>query len=122
MLTDYPTFSKDFDASSFNEESENPVIASDTEGGYVISRPRFTRTPRRTFSFKHVDLSEAERGILQDFWNGRRGGAGIFRWTHPVTGASINVRFSPEMKLNFNRTGYGMNHRWDTNEIVLVEV
>jgi len=121
-MTDYPTLSKDIDASSFSQESENLAVATETDGGYVITRSKFTRRPRRVFMFKHTDISEAERNTLQDFWDARKGGVGAFDWTHPVTLVVYNVRFSPEMKLKFSRSGYGTNHRWDSSDIELREV
>lgn len=121
-MASYPTLSKDFDASSFEEESENPVVASEMEGGYTITRARFTRSPRRKFTFKHVDISDADKTTLQTFWDDHKGGASAFNWTHPISGAVINVRFSPDMKLSFKRTGYGENHRWDSDTIELREV
>lgn len=122
-MADYPTLAIDFDASTFKEVSENPVIkGGDTEGGYTVTRPRFTRRPRRMFSFQHVDISEANRVTLQNFWDGHFGGSLAFNWTHPVTSVVYNVRFAPDMTLDFDRAGYGTNHRWNTNTIVLKEV
>ena len=121
-MADYPILSKDIDASSFEEESENPVVSTEAEGGYTITRPKFTRAPRRTFTFKHVDISNADKESLRQFWDDRKGGSGAFNWTHPISGLAINVRFSPEMKLKFERSGYGTNHRWDSSDIELREV
>jgi len=122
-MANFPILSKDFDASSFKERSENPVVASgDTEGGYVYTRPRHTRRPRKSFEFKFVDISEAERTDLTDFWDDRRGGSGAFNWTHPITATVYNVRFDPEMVLEFERSGYANNHRWDSSTIILKEV
>lgn len=122
-MANYPTLSIGYDASSFAHASENPAHGSDTEGGYQVTRPRFTRTPRKTFRFTHVDITEADRVTLETFWNVRKGSSESFTWTHPVTGASYTVRFALDMKtLEFTRTGYGTNHRWDSSEIILTEV
>jgi phage-related protein len=122
-VANYPTLSKDFDATSFEESSENTVIQpANTEGGYTLTRPKFTRRPRRTFMFKHVDLTETERVSLQNFWDTHKGGSLAFNWTHPVTATVYNVRFDPQMVMKFSRTGYGTNHRYDTDTITLKEV
>lgn len=122
-MADYPTLSRDFDSTSFQEESENTVIQpSNTEGGYTLTRPKHTRRPRRTFMFKHVDLTEAERVTLQNFWDTHKGGSLAFNWTHPVTLVVYNVRFDSQMRIRFSRTGYGTNHRYDTDTITLKEV
>tara|TARA_R100001086_G_scaffold249921_1_gene191836 strand:- start:1295 stop:1663 length:369 start_codon:yes stop_codon:yes gene_type:complete len=122
-MADFPILSKDFDATSFSEKSENPVVTGgETEGGYQYTRPRFTRRPRKTFTFAYSDISEAERLILQNFWDARLGGSGAFNWVHPVTGVTHNVRFGDQMELTFTRIGFGTNHRWDSSEIILKEV
>jgi phage-related protein len=122
-MADFPILSNDFDAASFTEASENPSVAGgDTEGGYEISRARHTRRPRRTWTFRFGDITEAERVILQNFWDARFGGAGAFNWTHPITAVVYNVRFEKQSTLEFSRTGYGTNHRWDTGTITLKEV
>lgn len=122
-MADFPTLSIGFDASSFSQDRENPVVSGgEMEGGYVITRPRHTRRPRYTFRFKFTDISEADRIELDQFWDDHKGGSLAFNWTHPTTETVYNVRFDEKMKLKFNRTGYGTNHRWDTDEIVLVEV
>lgn len=119
----YPNLSIDPDATSFNETSENVAIASgDTEGGYIYTRPRFTRRPRRTFTFVHKNISEAERITLQNFWDANYGGSNSFNWTHPITSVVYTVRFAPDMELTFDRIGFGTNHRWNTEAIVLKEV
>jgi phage-related protein len=121
-MVDYPSVR--WDASTFSEEQEDPAVKEgEMDGGYVVSRPRFTRTPRRMFSFKHVDISDADKQTLANFWAARRGSAGAFNWVHPISGVTINVRFSSDMgKMRFNRAGYGTNHRWDSEEIILKEV
>jgi phage-related protein len=121
-MSNYPTFTYEFDASSFRETAENPVIASEAEGGYTLTRPRFTRAPRRTFRFRHRNITDAEKQTLLTFWNDRKGGSGAFNWTHPIQGTVINVRFGPDMEMEFERIGFGTNHRWDSGEIILVEV
>ncbi|MCR9222928.1 MAG: hypothetical protein NXH70_02565 [Hyphomonas sp.] len=122
-MADFPILSKDPDGSSFKQNSENPVVVGgEMEGGYVYTRPRHTRRPRRTFEFKFVDISEIERVSLEDFWDNHFGGSVAFNWTHPITSVVYNVRFDPQMELEFPRSGYGTNHRWDTGIITLKEV
>lgn len=108
---------------TFAESSEDPAIAaSKMEGGYVISRPRFTRRPRRTFSFMYTDMNDTDKGTLYAFWNSMFGSSNAFSWTHPSSGEVINARFDPATKLKFSRMGYGPVNRWQTDTIVLAEV
>lgn len=119
----FPTLSKHFDASSFEEEFENPNYGgSDMEGGYSYSRPRFTRKPRRMFGLMFKDITQTDKTALETFWNTHMGGSLAFTFVHPVTAENINCRFSKEMKLKFKRVGYGTNHRYDTEKIELQEV
>jgi hypothetical protein len=64
----YPTTITFLDAASFVASTEDPSIPpSDMAGGYSISRPRFTRTPRRSWSFKYVDMSDASKATFEAF-------------------------------------------------------
>lgn len=124
-MADFPTLSKKPDGESYKEETDNPSIDPEgTDGGYFITRPRYTRTPPTTFRFRFRDISLADKGILDTFWKTTVKGSSVgFNWTNPVTGTVHNVRFGKEMKkIEFERTGYGTNHRFDTGEIILTEV
>jgi len=122
-MANFPTLSKDFDATDFIEEIENPNYdAPEMEGGYVYSRPRFTRKPRRKFTIKFIDISQTDKEALETFWNNQKGGSLAFNFTHPVTGETINCRFASKATIEFKRTGYGTNHRYDTGNIELNEV
>jgi phage-related protein len=122
-MADFPTLSKQLDASAFKMSYENPSTKEgETDGGYVITRARHTRRPRRIFTIRFVDITETDRLALEAFWDARRGGSEAFNWTNPVTSDVFNVRFDSQNSIEFNRVGYGTNHRYDTNEIVLKEV
>lgn len=122
-MADFPTLSKGFDATAFKMSYENPAVQEgETEGGYVITRARHTRRPRRYFTIRFLDITEADRLLLEDFWDDHRGGSVGFNWTNPITAAVFNVRFDSGASLEFSRTGYGTNHRYDTSEITLKEI
>lgn len=122
-MADFPTLSKGFDATAFKISYENPAVPEgETEGGYVITRARHTRRPRRFFTIRYLDITEADRLALEAFWDARRGGSEAFNWTNPVTSETFNVRFDSQAALEFNRVGYGTNHRYDTTEIQLKEI
>ncbi len=122
-MSNFPTLSIGLDASTFQETSENTAVSGgDTEGGYVYTRARHTRRPRRSFMFSFTDISDNDKSTLQTFWDDRQGGSGAFNWTHPVSSTVYNVRFDIEMELEFERAGYGNNHRWNSSTITLKEV
>lgn len=97
------------------EEWEDNTLRSDFEGGYQITRPRFTRT-RRKFSIKYHFLSDGDKTALETFLITVKGGADAFNWTHPMTNVVYTVRF--EKPPQFSYVNYNI---WRT-EFVLMEV
>lgn len=122
MPTTYPDFplANRQDARKFNEESEDVAVREKMEGGYVFTRPKFTRAARRTFRTGFTDLTNAEKEELDAFWYAMKGGTKIFAWKHPITGVSYNVRF--QKSFTFRYTGVGSYYRWDVDEIALEQV
>lgn len=118
----FPTNIRYLDAASFSEEFEDVSIKpAEMEGGYVISRPHFTRPPRRTFSWKYTGMLDADKLALQNFWKLVKGRSNAFTWTHPTTGEVITCRFG-EMTMKFSRIGFGPTNVWESDTIVIVEV
>lgn len=111
--TNFPTLSASAipDSSAFQVSYEDPAMRLDMEGGYVISRARHTRTPRRTWKVTYKMLSNADRALLETLWDTVRGGSATFNWTNPQNSTSYEVRFKEQ--LSFNYTGRGTNQRWD---------
>lgn len=122
-MTDFPVVHY-LDAATFSETQEDPAIqAAKMEGGYVLSRPRFTRRPRRMFSFNFDYMSDADKLTLQTFWNTVYGSSNMFNWTHPGTGEVINVRFDSGMQnIKYDRIGFGPTSYWKTGIVTLTEV
>lgn len=119
----FPTLSIQPDASTFKVSIPNPAKEPEsTDGGYMFTRPKFTRRPAKTFSFKFVDIGQQDRNALTNFWETTKGSSVAFNWRDPTSGTLHNVRFGKGMTLEFVRTGVGTNHRYDTNEITLTEV
>lgn len=108
------------DSKHFSIEREDPSMSNDMEGGYVISRARFTRPPRRKFTTGFTDLSQAEYDQLDQFFAGVKGGSEMFEWTIPTTGEVCTVRFKGTLKGEY--AGMGGNHRYNVSEINLEEV
>jgi len=123
-MANYPVLSLQLDAISLKQESLNTALpAKNTDGGYTITRAKNTRRPRRLFSFKHKNISPADKTLLEDHWNAMMGSSQAFNWTNPDTSEIINVRFDSGMdKITFERQGYGSNSRWNTGTITLKEV
>jgi hypothetical protein len=119
----FPTLSKHPDAESFKISVPNPSKdGQDTDGGYFITRPKYTRRPPRSFKFQYKDIGQADRVTLEAFWDQVKGSSVAFNWTDPTTNVLHNVRFGKGTTLEISRYGMGLNHRYDTNEITLTEV
>jgi phage-related protein len=119
-MTDFPsTLAGKQDSAKFGFEQENVGIRSEMEGGYVLTRPRHTRTPRRTWKTGFTNLSDAEKTTLETFIN-QQGTYKAFNYTLPVSGTIVNVRFKDMPKFEYH--GMGTNLRWDVNDIMLEEV
>jgi hypothetical protein len=101
------------DAKKFGLEYEDPAIKADTEGGYVYSRARFTRAPRRTWSSGYTYIADVSRLQLEAFWTTVMGGSVIFQWRNPADGSDYLVRFAEPIKLSY--VGAGTNKRWDVS-------
>jgi len=98
--------------------AHDPAIRSQSEGGYVTSRARFTRIARKwTVSYRW--MSQANMNTLKAFEDARAGGADSFTWTNPEDSTTYTVRFLglvryvPEDNSNF---------LWWAVEFVLEEV
>lgn len=76
-------------------EPIDDTITSKSEGGYSQTRPRNTRA-RRKFSIKQT-MTLSEWNTIESF-DVVVGGWSIFSWTHPITGAILQVRFTSRPK------------------------
>lgn len=97
----------------------DPALKKEVEGGYTVSRPKYTRTPRQTFKTGFTDITDAERQALVTFWNSKRGTSMTFTWEDPVTAVIYTVRFAGPM--TFRRSSIGPRHHWDVPDVTLVE-
>jgi len=108
------------DSKYFEVSQEDPAIRTSTDGGYQLTRPRYTRRPRRVFKTGFTQISEADRALLETFWNTQLGGSKSFTWTIPTTLEEVTVRFEEEM--DFKYKGVGGTHYFDVTSIKLREV
>jgi hypothetical protein len=99
------------DSKQFGIQLEDPAMRTEMEGGYVITRPKHTRAPRRTWPIAYQMLTDADRTTLGNFWNTTKGGSLTFDWTNPADGAIYTVRFKDP--LQFKYVGIGSSKRWD---------
>lgn len=102
------------------QSSDDPAMRNTTDGGYTITRARYTRAPRKTYTTGFTDLTETELAALEAFYDAQFGGSNSFTWEDPVTNVVHTVRFNAAIKGIY--TGRGGTHRFDVPEIQLKEV
>lgn len=118
-MANFPTLGNKEDSAKYGIEFENTGMRSEMEGGYVLTRPRHTRRPRRTWKTGFTDISDTEKQTIEDFYN-TYGTHTAFNYTTPVGGETVNVRFKDVPK--FEWAGWPQNPRWNINDIMLEEV
>lgn len=103
----------------------DPAIELESEGGWKITRARFTKRPPRVFTLAFTDLSTADKDVLVQLYNDTRGSSEIITgWVDPTDAqqAPISVRFKQGTIPEYTYKGKGGNHRWDVSSVVLEEV
>ena len=121
-MADFPTINLAGleDSKHFNEEQADPVQRKEVDGGYVMTRPRFTRLPRKTWTTGFTDLTDAEKNEFTAFWDSKRGGSDSFTYENPTDNVTYTVRFAGAPKIKY--TGMGPLRRWDITNIRLEQV
>ena len=115
---DYPTLTKN-PSPPIKESTEDPVIKSDFEAGYVHTRLRYTRQ-RHQFDIIYENISNADKVTLDTFCDTVHGSVTSFNWVHPITNVTYVVRF--DKRPQFESGQYdGTGYVWNT-EFTLVEV
>ena len=102
---------KSLDAAKFETSAADPGMRQETDGGYVITRARYTRKPRKSWKCALTNITGADKIVMDDFWDTTRGTARAFSWVCPTDMLTYNVRF----KASFSMThrGAGATQFWD---------
>jgi hypothetical protein len=105
------------DASKFNWKPEDPAMKTTMEGGYVVSRPKHTRKPRKTFKSGFTHIRDVDRATLLKFYEDVHGGSLIFDYTDPTSPLNARVvykvRFVGDFAWKFAGIGAAHLNRWD---------
>ena len=121
-MADFPpgTMTAKEDSKYRSDKQADPSMRKETDGGYVVTRARYTRAPRKTFTTGFTGISQADKAAFMAFWDSKKGGADYFTWKDPVTNTVYTVRFAgtPEFKYE----GFGSTFLWDITGIQLEQV
>lgn len=102
---------KTSDSSKFEMSRADPGMRHEMEGGYVVTRARYTRAPPKMFKLGFTHITEEDRGVLDAFWVETRGTSRAFAWKCPTDQITYNVRFKGDM--SFSYVGAGGSHFWN---------
>jgi hypothetical protein len=92
-MADFPSLSTKPAQSEFREESAyDPTLRSKSEGGYLKTRPRYTRMPRK-WRLVYPWMSGTDKDTLWAFEVARKVGGESFNWTNPQDSQVYVVRF-----------------------------
>lgn len=107
-MAEYPSLPIPFPVA--NTPPDYGVIRTEMEQGYVQTRARLTKAPRK-WRFSHVMLTSSEKSTWLAFWDSKKGGSASFSFTDPISGGDVSVRFAmkePEVLL-------AIPGRWNIN-------
>lgn len=107
------------DSEQFGFEQEDTGMRTEMEGGYVLTRPRHLRNPRRTWKTGFTNLSDTDKATFESFYN-TNGTFQSFTYSLPVSGTNVTVRFKSPPKYDYK--GFGATLRWNVTDIFLEEV
>ena len=108
------------DSKHFTEKQADPAMKQEVDGGYTITRPRYTRTPRKTWTTGFTDLTTTQKDSFVSFWNTYKGGSNSFTYLNPADAQTYTVRFMGQPNIKY--TGMASLRRWDITGITLEQV
>jgi len=89
--------------------AHDPAIRSESDGGYVISRARFTRIVQNWPNIRYEWLSLANKNTLRTFETDTAvGGSASFDWTHPLSSTVYDVRFMGRIRYTTHQHTNGL--------------
>ncbi len=97
--------------------ASDPVIRSPQEAGYIQTRPRFTRVPKKWHISYPGTMTETDRTLMEAWEASVQYGAGSDSWTHPKTGTVYTVRLGAPIKYKFGISDEYWSFEFDLEEV-----
>jgi len=121
-MADFPTVALAGleDSKHFGVSQADPSKKTEIEGGYTVSRPRYTRLPRKTWMTGFSDLTTTEKNSFTTFWDTQMGGSASFTYLNPADAQTYTVRFMGQPKIKY--VGMAALRRWEITGITLEQV
>lgn len=118
-MAEFPPTTLKEDSKYHEVTYEDSVIRQSTEGGYQITRPRYTKAPSRVFKTGFTRISDQQKTDLENFYATKNYGASTFTYDIPTSGTTITVKFQGPLK--FKYVGIRNLKLWDVSDIMLRE-
>lgn len=100
------------DASQFELTFEKLTEEFKTDGGYKYTRSKYTRKPHKRLKIGFTAVPEADKILIEDFYNAHFGGHSVFSYRSYEPGRPLYlVRFSGP--IGFRYSGIGVSPIWD---------
>lgn len=113
----FPTLTVTPSIEGWGEElAQDPTIRTQLDAGYILTRARFTRIPKK-WKVKYGLITQTDKATLETFQNTVKGGAGIFSWTSPVGLTTYSVRFAGPIVFTMRESS-----NWWDSEFTLEQV
>lgn len=104
---------KSQDSKFYEVSLEDTSMVTKMDGGYVVSRAKHTRKPRRSFKTGFTAILNQDRVTLTTFYESVKGGSVVFDWIDPIEQVTYQVRFTSP--LMFKYVGMGVAQLWDVS-------
>jgi len=102
-----------FDSTKYKERGDDQAIRHAVGAGYQVTRPRFTRTPARTFQMGWTSIPDESKRLIEQKSIDTKTGALSFFILNKLDNEIINVRFAAPPE--FDYVGIGIAKLWDVN-------
>lgn len=109
------------DSSHFQVSFEDLSDSRQTDGGYKYTRSKYTRKPRKKLKIGFTAIPEADKLLIEAFYNEHFGGNTVFTYQSYESGRpTYLVRFTGPV--GFRYSGVGITPLWDIScEIEVIE-
>ena len=113
----FPTLSAPPLVEPYEESAaQDPVIRSPKEAGYVQTRPRFTRVPKK-WHLSYAGMSSSDRTSIKSWESTSVYGANSDTWTNPADSTQYTVRLAGPIRYKFSVSDSYWSFEFDLEEV-----
>ena len=105
------------DSQYFSDIPIDGSVKYELEGGLIMRRKRFTRDAGRHIITGFSFMSQANKTLLDNFFQSMHGSVLSFTYRHPTTGENLRVFFEDAYKTTYQ--GVSTNIMWHVTDVML---